>query len=150
MFPALAFFITSWDNFFFFFLKRVVKPFFSFFYVLLPFSDVAIKRKIFLSKKQEKPRTLEKLKHVLFYAVELWHLWVTYLVILERVVPNKGSQNIPIQVNFKFRKTYQFSFSITIHKRFDDHHSNLHLKSKSFDLYQRLATKASMPTSSHN
>ena len=40
-------------------------------------------------------------------------------------------------------KTYQFSFSNTIYKRFDEPHRNLLLKSKFFDLYQKLATNAS-------
>ena len=81
--------------------------------------------------------------------MELWHSWVRYLVTSERTVPNKGSQNKPIQINLQFRKADQFPFSNTMHKRFDDHHRNLSLKSKHFDLYQRLATKAVMPTSSH-
>ena len=81
--------------------------------------------------------------------MELWHSWLTYLVTCKRSVEKKGSQNKPIQINFKFKKTYQFSISNTIHKRFDIHHRNLILKSKSFDLYHRLATKITMRTSNH-
>ena len=53
--------------------------------------------------------------------MKLWHSWVTYLVKCERTFPNKGGQKKPVQINFKFRKTCQFSFSNTIHKIFDDH-----------------------------
>ena len=86
----------------------------------------------------------------LFYVVEFWHSWVAYLVTCEWTVMNKRSQNKPILINFKLRKTYQFQFSNTIHKRCDDHYCHLLLKSKSLDLNQRLAIKAAMPTSSHN
>ena len=44
---------------------------------------------------------------------------------------SKGNQNKSIQINFKFRKTYQFSFLNTSGKRFDDHHSSFLLNSKS-------------------
>ena len=38
-------------------------------------------------------------------------------------------------------KHINYPFSNTIHKGFDGHHRNLLLKSKSFDLYQWLASK---------
>ena len=89
-FSALAFVITSWDNFFFLLLRL-------FFFSLSTFSSLFwfnhLKGKFLFERKRKNNRTRKNQTHVLFYVVELWHWWVTYLFTRERTFLNKESQN---------------------------------------------------------